>query len=92
VIDHDAENCIVVLTELVTELAHATRSRRVRSQKRKRALAKTRCKTFVDSGRARLETVGASVAKRSMLTRSMMSAPSFGEISVANAEKGYEQG
>jgi hypothetical protein len=41
----DADNGDVVPRELVAELAQATRSRRVRSQKRKRAEAETRCNT-----------------------------------------------
>jgi hypothetical protein len=43
--DRDTENGVVVLIELVTELAEATRSRRVRSQKRKGDVAGTRFKT-----------------------------------------------
>jgi hypothetical protein len=38
-------NCVVVLMELDTELAQATRSRRIRSQKRKGAVAETICET-----------------------------------------------
>jgi hypothetical protein len=41
----------------------------------------------LDSSRARLENMAARLAKRSKLTRSLMSASSFGKISVANAER-----
>jgi hypothetical protein len=46
----------------------------------------------LDSGRAWMENVGASLAKRSKLTRSLMSACSFGKMSVANAERGTSEG
>jgi hypothetical protein len=46
----------------------------------------------VDSVRARLEIVGASFAKRSKLTRSLMSACRFGKISAASAERGTSEG
>jgi hypothetical protein len=46
----------------------------------------------LDSGRSRLENLGASFAKRSKLTRSMMSACSFGKMSVANAGRGTSEG
>jgi hypothetical protein len=44
------------------------------------------------SGRARSESAGASFAKRSKLTRSLMSACNFGKISVANTERGTSEG
>jgi hypothetical protein len=46
VIDCDAENCVVVLRELVAELTQATRNRWVRSLKRKGAVAEAGYKTF----------------------------------------------
>jgi hypothetical protein len=46
----------------------------------------------LDSDRARLEHMGASFAKRSTLTRPLMSACSFGKMSVANVERGTSEG
>jgi hypothetical protein len=66
--DRDAESAVVVLMELVTELAQAALCRRVQSQKRKGIVAETRCKHLDDYGRPRLENVGTRLAKLSKLT------------------------
>jgi hypothetical protein len=46
----------------------------------------------LDSYRLRLDNVGARLAKRSKLTRSLMTACNFGRISVANVERGTSEG
>jgi hypothetical protein len=74
-----------VLKVLLTENPKP-QSRRVQSQKHKGTEAETRHKTPRLRPSA-VRNVGASLAKRSKLTRSLMSACSFGKMSVANAKR-----